>query len=116
MHRPMDLLHATDRAEWRAWLEANHAARSEIWLVFAKKHTGEPRVSYNDAVEEALCFGWIDSTARKVDDDHFAQRFSVRRPKSPYSRTNIERLRHLAAEAKLRAPVLESVRELLEIA
>jgi uncharacterized protein YdeI (YjbR/CyaY-like superfamily) len=113
MRSTMELLHATTREEWRAWLEANHATRREIWLVFAKKHTGEPRITYNDAVEEALCFGWIDSIARKVDDDRFAQRFSVRRPKSPYSQPNIERLRHLAAAGKLLPAVHDSVRELL---
>ena len=93
----METLHVTTRAKWRAWLKRNHAKQDEIWLVYARKHTGKPRISYNDAVEEALCFGWIDSIQRGVDDDHFAQRFSPRRPGSPWSEMNRQRVKKLVA-------------------
>ncbi|MGH2619232.1 MAG: YdeI/OmpD-associated family protein [Anaerolineales bacterium] len=108
------LLQAGTRSQWRAWLKRNHKSKSEIWLVYYKKHTGKPRVAYNDAVEEALCFGWIDSTVRTLDVDRFAQRFSVRNPKSRYSQANIERLRALARQGKLLQEVLATLPDLAE--
>lgn len=68
-----------DRTQWRAWLDANFETEKEIWLVFPMKASGQPRLSYNDAVEEALCFGWIDSTIRNLDSTHRAQRFTPRK-------------------------------------
>jgi uncharacterized protein YdeI (YjbR/CyaY-like superfamily) len=106
------LLHAATRSQWRAWLRKHHKTRTEIWLVYPKKHTGRPRIAYNDAVEEALCFGWIDSTVRTIDDEHFAQRFSVRRPGSQYSQANLERLRTLAASDQVLPEVLSSLPDL----
>jgi uncharacterized protein YdeI (YjbR/CyaY-like superfamily) len=91
----METLYVKDREEWRAWLSANHDRRDEIWLLFPKKHTGKPRIPYADAVEEALCFGWIDSTARRIDDDTFAQRFTRRKGRGSFSQANIERMRRL---------------------
>jgi uncharacterized protein YdeI (YjbR/CyaY-like superfamily) len=88
-------LYITDRKKWRAWLARNHAREKEIWLIYYKKHSGRPRIPYNDAVEEALCYGWIDSTLKRVDHDRTAQRFSPRRPKSFLSETNRERVRRL---------------------
>ena len=73
------LLHLTNRSDWRAWLKGNYQTKDEIWLVYAKNHTGKPCISYNDAVEEALCFGWIDSIVKSIDQDSFARRFSVRK-------------------------------------
>ena len=64
-------LHVTSRKEWRLWLSKNHATEKEIWLVYYKKHTGKPRVAYDDAVEEALCFSWIDSIVRTIDDERY---------------------------------------------
>ena len=107
-------LYVTDPKEWRAWLEAHYKTESEIWLVYYKKHTGKPRIEYNDAVEQALCFGWIDSTVKKLDEDRTAQRFSPRKPKSGYSQANIERLRHLVAQGKVIDEVLESLGDILE--
>jgi uncharacterized protein YdeI (YjbR/CyaY-like superfamily) len=95
------LLHIVNRREWRAWLRKHYKSEKEIWLVSYKKHTGKPRILYNDAVEEALCFGWIDSTVRTLDDKRFAQRFSPRRPGSPYSQANKERLRSLVSKRKV---------------
>jgi uncharacterized protein YdeI (YjbR/CyaY-like superfamily) len=106
------LLNATNRTQWRAWLRKHYKSQSEIWLVYYKKHTGKPRISYNDAVEEALCFGWIDSTVRSLDPDRYAQRFSVRRARSKYSQANLERLRSLAKEGKVVKSVLDSLPDL----
>jgi len=116
LHQPLEtsnLLDVSKRLEWRAWLRRNHKTAPEVWLVYHKKHTGEPRLSYNDAVEEALAFGWIDSTARKVDQDRYAQRFTPRRPRSSYSEANLARLRAMAAKGKVTREVLEKVRPLL---
>jgi uncharacterized protein YdeI (YjbR/CyaY-like superfamily) len=106
-------LNVSKRSEWRAWLRRNHRTAKEIWLVYHKKHTGEPRLAYNDAVEEALAFGWIDSTARRIDKDRYAQRFTPRRPGSPYSEANLARLRAMAARGRIIPEVLENVRPLL---
>lgn len=108
------LLHVTDRAEWRAWLEENYRIASEIWLVYYRKHTGRPRISYDDAVEEALCFGWIDGKVRSIDGDRYAQRFSPRRPGSTYSQANLERLRSLISQDRVAREVLESLPDLSE--
>ena len=70
-----DTLYVTTPAEWRAWLEKNHDSAREIWLIYPKKASGKPRIVYNDAVEEALCFGWIDSTIKKFGEDASAQRY-----------------------------------------
>jgi uncharacterized protein YdeI (YjbR/CyaY-like superfamily) len=74
-----ETLHVTTRKAWRSWLKGHYQSKAEIWLVYHKKESGKPRISYNDAVEEALCFGWIDSTAKKLDEERFAQR----PPRSP---------------------------------
>jgi uncharacterized protein YdeI (YjbR/CyaY-like superfamily) len=75
--------------------------RNDIWLIYPKKHTGRPRIPYADAVEEALCFGWIDSTAKGIDEDTFAQRFSRRKRKGVFSQANIERVRRLIRLVKM---------------
>lgn len=79
------------RRAWRTWLEANHDAKPEVWLVFYKRHTGKPTLSYNDAVEEAVCFGWIDGVKRRIDDERYMHRFSPRKPDSAWSATNRRR-------------------------
>src|SRR5215204_331781 len=94
-------LHVTDRKKWRAWLRKHYKTEKEIWLVYPKKGTGRPRIEYNDAVEEALCFGWIDSIVKKLDEDSTVQRFSPRKLKAKYSQANIERLRTLVAKKKV---------------
>ena len=111
---PAKLLLATHRRQWHAWLKRNYRSKTEIWLVYNKKHTGKPRISYNDAVEEALCFGWIDSTVRTIDEDRFAQRFSVRRTRSTYSQANLERLRALVKQGRVAKDVLESLPDFSE--
>lgn len=94
-------LYITNRKDWRDWLKKNYKSEPEIWLVYPKKATGKPRIEYNDAVEEALCFGWIDSIIKTLDDEHTVQRFSPRKPKAKYSQANIERLRTLMAQKKV---------------
>lgn len=101
--------YAPDRKAWRKWLEQNYRSASEIWLVAYRKRTGKPSVPYSDAVEEALCFGWIDSTGKRLDEERTVRRFSPRRPRSPYSQTNKERLRRLLAQGR----VMEDVRAAL---
>ena len=108
-----ETLYVSHRKPWREWLEANFDSAREIWLVYPNKASGEPRIVYNDAVEEALCFGWIDSIIKKLDPLHAVQRFTPRNPKSGYSQQNKERLRWLADEGLLHPSVLESVRGIL---
>jgi uncharacterized protein YdeI (YjbR/CyaY-like superfamily) len=86
------------RAEWRAWLAANHAASAGVWLVTWKRHAGRPTVSYDEAVEEALCFGWIDGVMRRLDDDRLMQWLAPRKPNGTWARSNKERLARLEAE------------------
>ena len=106
-------LYVTSRNDWRNWLKKHHNTEPEIWLIYPKKETGQPRIEYNDAVEEALCFGWIDSIVKKLDDTHTVQRFSPRKPKASYSQANIERLRALVAKKKVIKEVEESLGDLL---
>ena len=101
------------RAEWRSWLARNFNIENEVWLVYAKKSTGEHRIQYNDAVEEALCFGWIDSTNKTLDKDHTIQRFTPRNPKSSYSQPNKERLKWLAENNLIHHSVLKTVQEII---
>src|SRR5262245_16578679 len=85
------------RAEWRRWLQRNHESSPGVWFVFHKAHTGKNRVSYDEAVEEALCFGWIDSIANSLDADRYLQKFGPRRKGSRWSESNLERVRRLKA-------------------
>ncbi len=85
----------TNRQDWRKWLENNFEARDDIWLEYPKKETGKKRILYNDAVEEALCFGWIDTTVKSLGNEASIQRFCKRRKNSSFSQPNIERLNWL---------------------
>ena len=107
-------LHVTNRKDWRKWLRGHYKTEKDIWLVYYKKETGKPRIEYNDAVEEALCFGWIDSTLKTLDENRMAQRFSPRKPKSAYSPANKERLRKLVNQRKVIKEVRESLGTILE--
>ena len=91
------------RPQWRKWLEVHHESASEIWLVFHKRHTGEECMSYDDAVEEALCFGWIDSIVRRLDDERYARKFTPRKPESRWSTINRQRFAKLEARGLLTA-------------
>ena len=94
-------LHVTTRKAWRAWLRKNHARADLIWLVYHKKHTGEPSVPYDDAVEEALCFGWIDSIVRTIDERRYMQKFTPRKPGSKWSPSNKARVEKLIGEGAM---------------
>jgi uncharacterized protein YdeI (YjbR/CyaY-like superfamily) len=85
------------RAEWRAWLAANHRTASGVWLVSWKRRTGKPTVAYEEAVEEALCYGWIDGVLGRIDDDRSMQYFAPRKPKGTWARSNKERVARLEA-------------------
>ena len=107
-------LYVIDRKEWRGWLEANFKTKKEIWLVYPNKDSGRPRIKYNDAVEEALSFGWIDSIVKRVSENSSAQRFSPRNLNKEYSQANKERLKWLIQEGKLHPSVQESVKTALK--
>ncbi len=93
----MKTLHVTKREDWRRWLQANGRREKEVWLVFYKRHTGRKRLEYDDAVEEAICFGWIDGLLRRLDDERYAQKFTPRRPGGNWSDLNIARAKKMIA-------------------
>ena len=92
---PDDIIPMKDRRSWRTWLEKNHDRKQSVWILFPKKHTARTSVAYGDAVEEALCFGWIDSQVRRVDEDAYIQKFTPRKRKSAWSPSNKQRVRKL---------------------
>jgi uncharacterized protein YdeI (YjbR/CyaY-like superfamily) len=108
-----NILTMQTRTEWRNWLQQNFNVEKEVWLVYAKKSSGEKRIQYNDAVEEALCFGWIDSTNKTLDKDHTIQRFTPRQTKSSYSQPNKERLKWLAENNLIHHSFLKTVQEII---
>lgn len=95
--------YAKDRKAWRNWLQKHHTKEPGVWLIYYKKNSGKTRVSYDDAVEEALCFGWIDSIVKPLDEEKYAQRFTPRKIKSVWSALNKKRVERLT-EQKLMAP------------
>jgi len=103
----MKTLDVRTRAAWRAWLAKHHADTSEVWLVFHKAHTGTPSIDYEAAVEEALCFGWIDSLGKRIDDDRYARKFTPRKADSAWSASNRRRYAKLAAAGRLAAAGLQ---------
>jgi uncharacterized protein YdeI (YjbR/CyaY-like superfamily) len=102
---------AREAKAWRRWLERNHAAVREVWLVFSRKHTGRACVGYDEAVQEALCFGWIDGIKKRIDGDHYAYRFSPRRPGSKWSLINRRRAEALIAAGRMAPAGLVAVEE-----
>jgi len=99
----------TNRQDWRAWLEQNFETRDDIWLEYPKKETGKKRILYNDAVEEALCFGWIDTTVKSLNQETTIQRFCKRRNNSSYSQANKERLKCLLENGLIHKSALEAI-------
>jgi uncharacterized protein YdeI (YjbR/CyaY-like superfamily) len=96
-------------AAWRAWLAANHSSSSGVWLSIAKKGSGVPSVTHDEAVDEALCYGWIDAQRTKGNDTHFRQRFTPRTRRSPWSKINTERVARLIRARKMRAAGMREV-------
>ena len=107
-----ETLYVANRNDWRDWLKGHYRSASEIWLVRYLKHTGKPGVYYNDAVEEALCFGWIDGIVKKLDEKRCAQRYTPRKARSGYSQTNKERLKRLIEQGKVMPEVLAGLSEI----
>jgi uncharacterized protein YdeI (YjbR/CyaY-like superfamily) len=103
------IYHPKTRRQWRQWLEKNHSVCSGIWFTFYKKETGKPRVGYDEAVEEALCFGWIDSLPRKLDEERSMLKFTPRKPKSVWSKLNKSRIEKLTAQKQMMQAGLASV-------
>jgi len=98
---PENSIHPLARAEWRAWLAENHTRTTGVWLVIYKKATGRPRVDYDEAVEEALCFGWIDSKGNKLDDERSLLWFAPRKAKTGWSKPNKERIERMLATGQM---------------
>jgi len=94
-------LYVTDREAWRAWLEEHGQTEDEIWLVYYKAHTSLSSIPYSDSVEEALCFGWIDSIIKTVDDKKYVRKFTPRRPGSRWSTLNMRRAQKMIAEGRM---------------
>ena len=97
----MKSFQAKSRQDWRDWLKRNHTIEKEIWLVYYKKHTGKPTISYRDSVEEALCFGWIDGTKKRIDDERYSHRFTLRKVKSKWSVLNIKLANKMINEGQM---------------
>ncbi len=106
-----ETLYVTTSAEFREWLKANHRSKQEIWLVQYKKAAKKPSIRYEEAVEEAICFGWIDSFEKGIDAERYATRFTPRRRKSNWTETNKERARRLIAEGRMTEAGLASLPE-----
>jgi len=107
-----ETLYVATRKDWRAWLRKHHKLKREIWLIYYRKETGQPRIPYDHAVEEALCFGWIDSTVKAMEGGRFAQRFTPRKAGRSYSQLNKERLEQLIANGKVAKHVLAGLGDL----
>lgn len=101
--KSINTLDVRSRAEWRSWLREHHELEAEIWLLFYKRRTGLKSLSYTDSVEEALCFGWIDSIIRRIDDDRYVRKFTPRKANSRWSTANRRRYADLQARGLLEA-------------
>jgi len=98
-----------DAAEWEDWLATNHEGSAGVWLKIAKRHSGRTTVSITDALDVALCYGWIDSIRRSHDEDHYLQRYSQRRPNSHWSKVNVAKVESLIAAGRMRPSGLAQV-------
>ena len=105
-----EVVRPRDRAAWRRWLARHHDQPAGVWLLIRKKGSAEDGVVYEEAVEEALCFGWIDSKAKALDDDHYRQWMSPRKPTSVWSLINKGRVERLLAGGQMEASGLEAIR------
>jgi uncharacterized protein YdeI (YjbR/CyaY-like superfamily) len=103
-------LYVTNRVDWRTWLRKNHGSRKEVWLIYYKKHTGKPSIPYDDSIEEAICFGWIDNIIKRIDDEKFVRKFTPRKAKSKWSEVNKKRARKMMKEGKMAEAGLAKIR------
>jgi uncharacterized protein YdeI (YjbR/CyaY-like superfamily) len=104
-------LQVTSRADWRAWLEKNHKKEKEVWLIHYKKHTGKATLTYDDAIEEALCYGWVDGLLRSLDNERYILRYSPRRKKSIWSELNKKRANRMIKQGQMTQAGLAKIRE-----
>jgi len=103
-------LYVRNRLQWRNWLEQHHVSdTSGIWLVYYKQHSGKPSIGYEESVEEALCFGWVDSLIKRLDDDRYARKFTPRKPTSNWSESNRKRIARLEKRGMMTEAGLASV-------
>jgi uncharacterized protein YdeI (YjbR/CyaY-like superfamily) len=100
-----------DRSEWRRWLQEHHSSEKEIWVLIHKKDSGKKGLKYEEAVEEAVCFGWIDGKMQSVDDFRFRQRFSPRKKNSPWSKSNKQRAEKMIQTGKMTPAGFETISE-----
>ena len=100
-----------DREAFRAWLDEHHATASELWMGLYKRGSGRPSITWPEAVDEALCFGWIDSVRQRIDDDSYMNRFTPRKPNSNWSGVNVRRVEELTKQRRMRAAGLKAFRE-----
>ncbi|MCZ4408876.1 YdeI/OmpD-associated family protein [Cryomorphaceae bacterium 1068] len=98
-----------DKNDWRKWLELNHDKKESVWLIFYKKHTPDHNLNWSESVDEALCFGWIDSTARPIDSEKYKQYFSKRKPKSNWSKINKDKVKALIDQGLMRESGYQSI-------
>ena len=101
MNSEYKTLYVKNRNEWRSWLEKNHNSENEIWLIYYKKNSGKPRIPYDDAVEEALCYGWIDSLVKSIDDEKYMQKYTPRKKNSVWSELNVKRCEKMIKEGQM---------------
>ena len=107
----VEMFYAKDSKTWHQWLEKNHAVKKSVWLIYFKPGTGKTRVSYNDAVDEAICFGWIDSRPNTLDAERSMQFFAPRNRKSNWSKVNKERVARLTKEKRMQPAGLKIIEE-----
>ena len=105
-----ETLFVENRNKWRKWLKNYHDKEKEVWLIYFKKHTGKFSIAYNDAVEEAICFGWIDGKVRSIDAEKYMQRFSPRNPDSVWSLLNKKRALKMIKEGKMTGAGLKTIK------
>ncbi|KPK85198.1 MAG: hypothetical protein AMS27_08075 [Bacteroides sp. SM23_62_1] len=103
----LEKLYVVNRYVWHNWLIKNGDSAPGIWLIFYKEHTGKPSLSYDDAVEEALCFGWIDSIIKRIDDEKYVRKFTPRKEKSRWSALNVKRVKKMINTGKMKPRGLE---------
>jgi uncharacterized protein YdeI (YjbR/CyaY-like superfamily) len=109
MQPETETFYPKNRHEWRQWLEKNHVDQQSVWVVMYKKQSGKPSILWTDAVDEALCFGWIDSLKKSVDSESSIQFFSKRKPKSAWSKINKDKVTRLIEEGQMTAAGLATI-------
>jgi uncharacterized protein YdeI (YjbR/CyaY-like superfamily) len=109
-----DFVCPSSQEEWRSWLEDNHATKKSVWLIYYKKKAAMPTLSWDQAVDEALCFGWIDSIGKPIDENRYMQFFCPRKPKSAWSKINKEKVARLSAAGLISAAGLKAIEIAIE--